>query len=96
MTAGLIRAVLSLAMMMTGPVAGALSDRRGVRPVCVAATLLCTGAFFLFSGLSAGSGFSFLPGSLALMGAGVGAFIPPNSSLILGWSPPGRGDSPQA
>jgi len=65
-----------------------LGSPGGVRPVCVAATLLCTGAFFLFSGLQVGSGLPFLLGSLALMGAGVGAFIPPNSTLILGWSPP--------
>lgn len=88
-TAGVILMVPSLVMMGAGPVAGALSDRAGVRPVCVAATLLCTGAFFLLSGLHAGSGLPFLLGSLALMGAGVGAFIPPNSSLILGWSPAG-------
>jgi EmrB/QacA subfamily drug resistance transporter len=85
--AGLILMIPPLAMMITGPIAGKISDRRGPRVICILTTLLASVAFFMASSFSEASSLSFIFITLALAGIAIGMFIPPNSSLILGLSP---------
>ena len=86
--AGMILLVPSIMMMISGPIAGHAADRIGSRRICLLATGIMAIAFFLFSLLGDAGALWFLLSSLALMGAGIGIFIPPVSRLILDNSPP--------
>ena len=88
--AGLFLAVPSVFLMILGPVAGAMADRRGSRLLCSVSALICAGAFLLFSGFSEDSSFIFVVSALALEGIAIGLFFPPNMTAILNRSPPDR------
>jgi len=75
--AGMILLLPSIIMMISGPIAGYAADRIGSRKICFLATGIMAIAFFLFSLLGDAGAFWFLLSSLALMGAGIGIFIPP-------------------
>lgn len=81
---GFLLAVLPLALGITAPISGALSDRVGSRPISVAGLAVTVLAFLLLSTLSTDTtaiGFMlrFLP-----LGIGVGLFQSPNNSAIMG------------
>ena len=85
--AGLVAAANSAAALVTGFVAGALSDRIGPRNVLVGALLVMTGAILLFP-LIRTSWHALALG--AALGAGSGAFWPSQSSLLAAFTPPPR------
>ena len=85
---GIIMLVPSLLMMLSGPVAGHLADRGGSRSITMISILFMVMAFSMFFLLGKVEVLWFLILSLALMGAGIGAFLPPASRMILGSSPP--------
>jgi MFS family permease len=85
--AGLVAAANSAAALVTGFVAGALSDRIGPRNVLVGALLVMTGAILLFP-LIRTSWHALALG--AALGAGSGAFWPSQSSLLAAFTPPAR------
>jgi MFS family permease len=85
--AGLVAAANSAAALVTGFVAGALSDRIGPRNVLVGALLVMTGAILLFP-LIRTSWNALALG--AALGAGSGAFWPSQSSLLAAFTPPPR------
>ncbi len=89
--AGMLLAVPAVALMVSGPVAGTLSDRYGSRGLMIGAALLSVLTFCLFSFFDAATGLPFIIAALALEGIAVGLFMPPNMSLILGSGSQGAG-----
>lgn len=85
---GMILLIPSTIMMISSPIAGHIADRVGSRVICLFSSCIFSIAFILLSLLGDVSSFWFLLLSLALMGAGIGIFIPPVNRLILGNSPP--------
>lgn len=82
--AGLLLGVPAIALIVSGPVAGRLSDRYGSRGLMTGAALLSAVTLFLFSRVNASTGLVVLVALLILLGAGIGFFVPPNMRLILG------------
>ena len=81
---GFLVAVVPLALGITAPISGSLSDRVGSRPISVIGLVVSTFAFLLMSTLTAetsaiGFMLRFLP-----LGIGVGMFQSPNNSAIMG------------
>ncbi len=81
---GLLLAIPSIAMMLVGPVAGALSDRYGSRVLTICAAIIAASAFYLFSLFSITTGLPLIIGAMLLVGIAIGLFFPPNMSQILG------------
>ncbi len=84
---GIIMIVPSLLMMLSGPSAGHLADRGSSRNVTMISIIFMVIAFAMFFLLGKVDIFWFLILSLALMGAGIGAFLPPARRMILDRSP---------
>ncbi len=81
---GFLVAVVPLALGITAPISGSLSDRVGSRPISVIGLVVSTIAFLLLGTLTAettaiGFMLRFLP-----LGIGVGMFQSPNNSAIMG------------
>jgi MFS family permease len=84
---GLLLAIVPIAMGLTAPVSGSLSDRLGTRPIAVAGLLVLLVGYYAISTLSVGTtplGYilRFLP-----IGIGMGIFNSPNNSAIMGSAP---------
>jgi EmrB/QacA subfamily drug resistance transporter len=84
---GLLLAIVPIAVGITAPISGALSDRLGTRPITVAGLLILLLGFSAVSTLSAGTtalGYvlRFLP-----IGIGIGVFQSPNNSAVMGAVP---------
>ncbi|MGD1004925.1 MAG: MFS transporter [Methanoregulaceae archaeon] len=82
--AGLYLAIPAIALMVIGPISGALSDRIGSRILTTSAAVLAAVALYLLSLFSQTSSLAFIVGALALLGVAMGLFFPPNMSAILG------------
>jgi len=80
--AGTILVIPSVAMIIGGPIAGALSDRGSSRMVCIMSAIIGIFAFFMFATLNTNSSLIFLATGLALMGFSAGMFVPASSNLI--------------
>ncbi len=86
-TSGLILAIPSIAILVTGPLSGTLSDRIGAKIPCAVSSVILTLGFILITlPQSTGGNFVFYSG-LLLIGLGVGGFIPSNSVLIMTLAP---------
>jgi EmrB/QacA subfamily drug resistance transporter len=84
---GLLLAVVPVALGITAPIAGALSDRVGTRPITVLGLVMLVIGYYLISSLGAhttviGYILRFLP-----VGIGMGIFQSPNNSAIMGSVP---------
>jgi len=88
--AGLILLVPTLFMMVFGPIAGALSDRIGSRPVCVLGSAVLMAAFLMFALMGTQTGLYYIIIALALEGIGIGLIMPANFNLIMGMSAKGN------
>jgi EmrB/QacA subfamily drug resistance transporter len=87
---GLLLAIVPIALGITAPISGALSDRFGPRPIIVAGLLMLLLGFYAVSTLSTGTtavGYvlRFLP-----IGIGIGTFQSPNNSAVMGAVPRAR------
>jgi len=87
---GLLLAVVPIALGVTAPLSGSLSDRVGSRPITVAGLALLAIGYLAVSTLRAdttalGYILRFLP-----VGLGVGIFQSPNNSAIMGAAPRNR------
>lgn len=87
---GLLLAIVPVAMGVTAPIAGSLSDRLGTRPITVIGLLMLLIGYYVVGTLSAqttplGYIVRFLP-----IGVGMGIFQSPNNSAIMGAAPRAR------
>ncbi len=90
--AGLAILPFDIALLLVGPLSGKLSDRFGTRRFATAGLALVSVSLLSMSTLSPGTPYLTLVGSLVLGGAGMGLFITPNMSSIMGSVPaPRRG-----
>lgn len=85
--AGLLFMAKALVMMVSAPVAGWLSDRRGPKLLSMAAMLFYTGAFVFQSRLSEAAGVAEVTLLLMLSGLAAGLFVSPNNSAMIGAAP---------
>ncbi len=88
--AALMIVPLSLVQSVVGPLGGALSDRIGARMPATAGLILQAGACVLLAQLSADSAYPSLLIGLLVLGLGGGLFWSPNTSAVMGASPPER------
>lgn len=82
-TAGLELLAVPLGLGLTAPAAGRLADRVGARPLTAGGMI--TAAVMLAASTVVHGGLFLLV--LALAGAGLGAFTPPNNASIMGAAP---------
>jgi EmrB/QacA subfamily drug resistance transporter len=85
--AGLLLAVVPIALGLSSPIAGTLSDRLGVRPITMVGLAIMLGGFLAVSTLGVrtsalGYALRFIP-----VGLGIGIFQSPNNSAIMGSAP---------
>jgi EmrB/QacA subfamily drug resistance transporter len=88
--AGLILTVMPACMAIVAPISGTLSDRVGTRLPAVLGMMLLTAGLALLANLSAMSSVAQIAGRLALAGFGIGIFISPNTSAMMGSAPRDR------
>lgn len=87
---GLLLAVVPIALGITAPISGTLSDRFGSRPISVAGLALTVVGYLALSSLSTStSAIGFMLRYLPI-GIGVGLFQSPNNSAIMGSAPRDR------
>lgn len=87
---GLIISIQPLVMAITAPISGFFSDKYGTTiPTIIGMIILSIGTFF-FSLLTNLTSIYLLLVNLAIFGLGIGVFITPNSSAIMGSSPPNQ------
>jgi EmrB/QacA subfamily drug resistance transporter len=88
--AGVLLTAQPLVMAIVTPLSGTLSDRLGTRgPATIGMAILTVGLLFL-SWTVAGSSLGMIAGALAVVGLGVGIFVSPNNSALMGAAPRGR------
>lgn len=88
--AGRLLMVQPLVMALVAMPSGWLSDRLGSRGLATVGMLLLTIGLVSLSFLSQSSGDGTIISGLSLVGLGVGIFISPNSSALMGSAPPNR------
>jgi EmrB/QacA subfamily drug resistance transporter len=84
---GMIMIAPFVFLLVVSPLAGALSDRFGTRPFCVAGLACLSAGLFLLGRLTPAGGLAPLLALLALSGTGTALFISPNSTAIMGAVP---------
>lgn len=84
---GLYMTIPPLAMAITAPIAGNLSDRWGSSRLTSVAFFLLMAAYLTFSALTASPDPLHITAGLIIFGIGMGTFGSPNSSSILGSIP---------
>ena len=87
---GLLLAVSPIALGLTAPISGRLSDRFGSRHIMAIGLLVLTGGFYAISTLTMGTTIPAYILRLILIDTGMGLFEPPYASLIMGSAPPAR------
>lgn len=80
---GLIFIPSSIAMILTGPISGRLSDRFGWRPFTVGGLLLSVVGLLLLSSLTTNSSVWIVVIGMVLQTGGTGIFYPPNNASIM-------------
>ena len=83
-SAGMLIAVNSMATIIFGPVAGALSDRFGPFWFSVLGGAFMTIAFLLMQGFGLETGVATIAFSFIVLGMGIGLFNPSNNSIVMG------------
>jgi MFS family permease len=85
---GLLLAVAPLTLGVSSPVAGALSDRFGVRRLTLAGLVILCAAYAGLTTLDEATSTVWIVALWIPIGVGMGVFQSPNSSAILGAAPP--------
>jgi EmrB/QacA subfamily drug resistance transporter len=75
---------LSLALMVTAPVSGWLTEKFGPRPAMVIGLAAVAGGLFSLTSLRADSGYQALWPAFVLLGAGIGLVLTASSDAIIG------------
>ncbi|MFA4848866.1 MAG: DHA2 family efflux MFS transporter permease subunit [Methanoregula sp.] len=81
--AGLILTALSVAMMVSGILAGILYNRVGGRVLCIAAGIFLVAGFYMMTLLRVGSSTGFVVLCLLIIGFSLGLMITPASNMIM-------------
>lgn len=84
---GLLMATFPVAMGVTAPLSGALSDRFGSRVISLIGLVIIVGGCFLLATLQTDTSVSGYILRMAPLGIGVGVFNSPNNSAIMGSVP---------
>ena len=85
--AGLIVSALPISMALVAPCSGWVSDRIGTSLPATLGMALLAGGTLLLSRLGAQAGLNVIACELALSGLGVGIFLSPNNSALMGAAP---------
>lgn len=85
--AGLFLSAQPLVMAVVAPLSGILSDRIGARVPSTLGMLILAGGLFMLSRLAAGTPTVYIPIALAVVGLGIGLFVSPNNSALMGAAP---------
>jgi MFS family permease len=86
--AGVFILPFDIAFLLVGPASGRLSDKFGTLPFATVGLAIISTSLLLFSTVDAFTPFSTLIVYLAIGGAGMGFFVSPNMSSIMGSVPP--------
>src|SRR5712692_5676074 len=86
--AGVFILPFDIAFLLVGPASGRLSDKFGTLPFATVGLATISTSLLLFSTVDAFTPFSTLIVYLAIGGAGMGLFVSPNFSSIMGSVPP--------
>ncbi|MDT5012249.1 MAG: hypothetical protein QOH57_3866 [Mycobacterium sp.] len=84
LAAGVRTLPLSLALMVSAPVSGFLTERFGPRPSMVSGLVAVATALFLLTSLATDSGYNALWPAFVLLGAGIGLVLTASSDAIVG------------
>jgi EmrB/QacA subfamily drug resistance transporter len=87
---GLIMMITPVAMGLIAPVSGNLSDRFGTRGISITGFLIIAGGCLSISTLTSDVGVLGYLLRVGLLGIGLGFFMSPNNSAIMGAAPPER------
>lgn len=88
--AGLVLTAQPIVMAVVAPISGTLSDRIGSRGLATVGMVLLAAGLVLLALLTAHGSLRALAGALAVVGLGVGIFVSPNNSALMGAAPPFR------
>jgi MFS family permease len=88
--AGLILTAQPLVMAVAAPLSGTLSDRIGSRLLSTAGMAILGIGLLLLARLGSESPFGQVAGALVVVGIGIGIFISPNTSALMGAAPRNR------
>ena len=88
--AGIILTAMPIVMALVAPLSGTLSDRIGTRwPTVIGMAVLAVG-LYLLSGLGPATPLVQIAFRLGVVGFGVGIFVSPNNSALMGAAPRSR------
>lgn len=90
LTAGILLIPLSVAFVITGPISGAVSDRRGARGLGTIGLLVGAVGFLILLRFPAGGSYTLLGGAMTLLGLGQGMFAAPNRAEVMSSVPAAR------
>ena len=85
--AGLLLTAQPLVMAIAAPVSGTLSDRIGSRVLSTLGMSILAAGLFLLSRIGPDTPLSSVAVALAIVGLGIGIFISPNTSALMGSAP---------
>lgn len=85
--AGLVLTALPLVMAVAAPISGTLSDRIGPRIPSVIGMGVLSASLLLVSRLTVATPMGLIAAGLGLAGLGIGIFVAPNTSALLGSAP---------
>jgi EmrB/QacA subfamily drug resistance transporter len=85
--AGLVLTAQPLVMAVVAPLSGTLSDRIGSRLLSTFGMLILAAGLVLLALLAAHASLGAIAGALAFVGLGVGIFVSPNNSALMGAAP---------
>ena len=88
--AGLLMTIQPVVMIVSAPGAGAISDRIGTRLPAMLGMGLLAVATFLLGQMGPTTPLAFVGASIAIAGLGVGLFVAPNNSTLMGSAPRNR------
>jgi len=84
---GLMMVIPSVMQVISGSIAGNLSDKIGSRKICITGIILSAFSYLLFYLLNLGSGIYLIAISLVLFGIAIGTYVPSNTKLIMSFAP---------
>lgn len=87
---GLYMVFPSIAMVITGPIAGRLADRKGSRRLCIIGMILTALTFGMLVLVTHTDSLFFAIAPLLMLGAAMGFFETPNDRVILSSAPPDK------